>query len=182
MKDAATITVLTGPPGSGKTTIAGALADTFPRSAHVEGDWFWRWVRSGFVLPWLPESHDQNVALVAIMARSAAAYADAGYAVVLDAMLGPWMLDEFLAGLDGHRGAVRYVVLRPDVEVAVRRAVARGAPDLVEEEPVRIMHAKFADLGRFEPFAVDNTGLDPAETVALLGRRLASGRHDLPRP
>jgi len=65
------VTVVTGPIGAGKTTLAAALAAGFDRSVHLEADWFWRWIRRGFVAPWLRESHEQNVALIGIVDTTA---------------------------------------------------------------------------------------------------------------
>jgi hypothetical protein len=37
------------------------------------------------------------------------------------------------------------------------------------------MHRAFADLGRFEPHALDTTGLDPDAVAAEFARRRAQG-------
>ena len=44
----------------------------------MESDWFFRFIRSGFVAPWLPDAHGQNEAVMVIAADAAAAYAEAG--------------------------------------------------------------------------------------------------------
>lgn len=43
--------ILTGVPGSGKTSVARALAAMFPRSAHVEADALRESIREGRVNP-----------------------------------------------------------------------------------------------------------------------------------
>jgi tRNA uridine 5-carbamoylmethylation protein Kti12 len=50
------VLIVTGPPGVGKTTAAGILAARSERSVHLEADAFFRFIRSGFVEPWTPES------------------------------------------------------------------------------------------------------------------------------
>ena len=69
--------IVSGPPGSVKTTVSSALASVCERGVHLESDWFFRSIRSGFVAPWLPEAHTQNAAVMAVAADAAAAYADA---------------------------------------------------------------------------------------------------------
>lgn len=55
------VLLLTGPPCSGKTTTARLIAQTAKHGAHIEADSFFRFVRGGYLEPWLPESHPQNV-------------------------------------------------------------------------------------------------------------------------
>ena len=52
--------VISGPPGSGKSTVAKLLAARFDPSVLVEGDAFFGFLARGAVPPWLPESNRQN--------------------------------------------------------------------------------------------------------------------------
>lgn len=54
--------ILTGPPGAGKSTIGDILArESTQPSVHMHTDDFYdRYIKSGYVLPWLPESLKQN--------------------------------------------------------------------------------------------------------------------------
>lgn len=56
--------IVSGPPGSGKTSVSTALASGCERGVHLESDWFFRSIRSGFVAPWLPDAHSQNTAVM----------------------------------------------------------------------------------------------------------------------
>jgi adenylate kinase family enzyme len=50
------VLILTGPPGAGRTTAARLLAERSERAVHVDSDHFFRFIKSGFVEPWRPES------------------------------------------------------------------------------------------------------------------------------
>lgn len=94
--DRPTVLILTGPPGAGKTTVAGLLAGVFKQSAHLEVEHFFEFIASGYVEPWKDESHDQNQLVMRIVADAAAGYATAGYATILDGIVIPGWFFEFL--------------------------------------------------------------------------------------
>ena len=124
---AASVWLITGAQGSGKTTIADLLAKRFERGVHVRGGQFYRWVVSGWVGFDDQARPDEARRLLDLRydlsAQTAARYADAGFTcVVQDNIYGA----DVPAWIQAVRPRTTYlVVLRPSVEVVAARDDAR---------------------------------------------------------
>src|SRR6185369_8338229 len=129
------------------------------------------------ISPILPEAHAQNAAVIAAVCRAAAAFASHGYEVLVDGIIGPWFLPVVAAEV-AHTGlSIEYVVMRVDVEEAVRRTRNRSVPG--DEAVVRHMHAAFRDVGHYESHVIDTTSASIEETLAELTRRRAAAGFSL---
>ena len=82
--------------------------------------------------------------------------------------------------LAAGRVTLRYVVLRPTLDVSLARATGRGKEALVEEAPILRMYDEFCDLGSYEPFVVDTTDMTAEDSAALVRARVARHEFDLP--
>lgn len=138
----ASLVVVTGPPGAGKSTVARLVADHFEPSVLIEGDSFFDFLAHGAIEPWLPESHAQNDVVIRAAAAAAGAYVEGGYDTVFDGVVGPWFVSTFLAatGLP----SLDYAVLFPPVEVCVDRVTTRTGHGFSDEAATRKMHDEFA--------------------------------------
>jgi len=168
----ASITILTGSPGTGKTILAGRLAAASPRGVHLSGDVFYHFI-SNLVSPILPGAHAQNATVISAIARAAGAFASGGYDVVVDSVIGPWSLPAFAQELEDVRVPLHYVVLRARLEDTVRRAQSRDHSG--DERIVRHMHGEFEDLGAFERHALDSSDRTTDDVFAELARRWRAG-------
>ena len=135
--------VVSGPPGSGKSTVSGLLAGLFDPSVLVAGDEFFGFLRNGRVEPWLPESDRQNATVIAAAAAACGEFVTGGYTCVYDGVVGPWFIDRFLAGT-GLR-LLHFALLLPDEQTCVSRVLTREAHPFADEDATRPMCRQFAD-------------------------------------
>jgi cytidylate kinase len=134
--------VVTGPPGSGKSTVSKVLAEQTGPSALIEGDRFFAFLARDAIEPWLPESHEQNTVVVSAAAAATGCFAAGGFITVYDGVVGPWFLDTF--GAATGLAELDYVVLMPSVETCVERVLTRRGHGFRDEAAARKMHDEFA--------------------------------------
>ncbi|MFG1674405.1 AAA family ATPase [Micromonospora sp. NPDC049282] len=163
--------MVTGVPGAGKSTVAGALARSEAHGAHVEGDVLQRMIVSGGRPP-QPDYDEEcerqillNVRNQCLLARS---FADAGHLVVLDYVVtSRHRLRHYLELL--HPAPLGFVMLRPDLAVAARRDERRPHKTVLPQW--RHLAAEMAGELSGIGFWLDNGNLSVAETV----RRIRAG-------
>lgn len=165
------IVILSGHPGSGKTTTAEALAGLpgVPK-VHIHSDDFWGYIKHGHIDPWLPESDRQNQMVMQIASEVSARYARHGYLVILDGVVRP----DWLPAFQAHGLPLHYIVLRTTAAEAVGRCAARGGDSLCDPQIVSVLHAQFADLGPYEPNVLSVSGLDRQKSLDLVIATLRS--------
>jgi broad-specificity NMP kinase len=166
--------ILTGPPGVGKTTVAGLLAQRAERSVHLEADRFFFFIKSGFVEPWDPASAEQNQMAMRTAAEAAASYANAGYFTIFEGVVIPrWTLGVIRKTLEAAGVAASYAVLRaPHAECAARVHGREGDPELFEPRVLAAISAEFDDLEEFGPHAIDVAGMNAEQTATAVATRL----------
>lgn len=168
--------LLTGIPGSGKSTVAAALAARLRRSAHIDVDDLQDMIVSGNEWPTM-EGNPEADRQIFLRARHACLLADsfvaAGFVPVLaDVVVRRTHLDFYRETLT--TGRFHVVVLAPDPDVAWERNQARDKTLTTNWAPLdRAMRAELGASGTW----IDTSGQSVAATVeavlAVIGPELA---------
>ena len=170
---AAHFLILTGPPGSGKTTVGRRVAESFEPSVAIESDFFWAAIVNGMIPPWESESGEQNRTMIRASLAAATCLVASGYATVLEGIVGPWFFNLLREELQGVDAIISYVVLRPSLENCLIRSKdrlkeRRHAGALTDEEPIRHLYSQFESLNSHERNVIDTSTLSIEETVRLI--------------
>jgi len=166
------IVIVSGCPGSGKTTLSRTLAESNELGLHLVSDVFYEFIPN-VIDPATPASRQQNIAIMRALGASAAEFVRGGYKVVLDGVIGPWMLPELRPFLE-PLGGVQFVVLDVSLNEALARVASRQGSDL--SGVVRRMHGQFDRLGALEPYRVDASTSTPDQLARSLAIQLSEQR------
>ena len=170
------IIVITGAPGTGKTTTASAVAkeSDLEKSVHMHTDDFYHYLSKGAIPPHLPESNEQNLIVIEAFLEAAKRYARGGYDVIVDGIIGPWFLKPWQSLVREHY-EVHYIILRASKEETLKRAVERSKLDRKTNiELVETMWEQFCNLGIYESNVVDTTNYSIQETVSAVQEKALS--------
>lgn len=175
------IVIITGSPGTGKTTVSGILAEIsdYPRTIHLHTDDFYHYLRKGFIPPQLPESNEQNRVVVEAILRACQCFADNGYCVIVDGIIGPWFIEPWVEA--ARKGCeIHYIILRAGKDETLRRAISRDKLGQdANTELVESMWSQFDNLGEFEKYVVDASAPSPDVTALHVNEGIISGRFRL---
>lgn len=168
------IIIITGPPGTGKTTTASLIAaqSNLEKSVHMHTDDFYHYLSKGAIPPYLPGSEMQNLVVIEAFSEAARRFVAGGYDVIVDGIIGPWFLSPWL-NLAKHGCLVHYFILRASKEETLKRAVERTKLNReTNVELVETMWHQFTNLGCYEPNVIDTTSQSIEETVSIIQERL----------
>ena len=168
--------LISGIPGAGKTTVARALAQRFPRAVHVESDRIGELVVSGGVFPHEEPREEASRQLElrrVTMCRIADTFADAGFVVVLDdVVVSPGVLAAYQEQL--RTRPLVFVQLAPRLEVVRARDAGR------DKQWFDVWSHLDAEMREWDPrpgLWLDTSDMTVEETVdAMLDRSGADAR------
>ncbi|MFC7876834.1 AAA family ATPase [Isoptericola sp. NPDC057391] len=178
------VVVVTGPPGSGKSAVAGELADLLDPSVLLEADWFFgRW-RRGAVDPWLPEAAAQTAPAGRAALAATVEFARSDAWVVYDGVLHQDAAEDLAARAADAGVAVHRAVLLPPVGVCLARVGARTGHGFDDPDATRAMHAAFAAEvgGTADDAVLRDDAASPGGLAARVRDLLRAGALRVPGP
>lgn len=168
------IVIITGSPGTGKTTVSAIIAQEtrLERSVHMHTDDFYHYLCKGATAPHLPESNEQNLIVIEAFLEAAKRYVRGGYDVIVDGIVGPWFLEPWKkAAQNGYE--IHYIILRANKKTTIKRAVERSKLDRETNlELVEVMWEQFNDLNDYEANVIETTDSSLEETVSMIQNEL----------
>jgi chloramphenicol 3-O-phosphotransferase len=166
------ITILTGPPGSGKTTIGKILANKIDNSAVVSTDSLRYFVKNGCAEIGKGEEWKNQLRLGAenacLLSKN---FVKNGFNVFLDDVICvKERMDIYKESLEGFE--VKFILLMPKKEILLKRDLERG--DWAMKERAGYLHDKFTEFIKEEKcfIKIDNTNQNAKETAEEIILRL----------
>ena len=130
----ATLYVLTGPPGVGKSTISKRLAESLSKSVLIEGDDIYNQVISSHISPWKEGNHLDLFWRISLL--SIQEYLNEGYDVVFNYIIDP---ENFANIHNKISNPIRFVVLMVGEEEIIRRDQERVADNRMGERCLKLL-------------------------------------------
>ena len=167
------ILVITGAPGTGKTTLSSIIAkeSDMEKSVHMHTDDFYHYLSKNAIAPHLPQSNAQNLVVIESFLEAAKRFARSGYDVIVDGIIGPWFLAPWLNIVqEGYE--VHYIILRTNKEETMNERSKLDRDTNIEL--VQTMWEQFCNLGIYEKNVVDTTNFSISDTVLAVKDKITN--------
>jgi hypothetical protein len=165
--------IVTGPPGAGKSTVSGLVADSFDSSVLIPGDWFFSLWHGGAISPWLPQALPQTSVAARAAAAAAGAFARADCRVVYDGFIPPGDLAGFAAA--AGLSVLHYAVILPPAATCAGRVASRTGHGFTSVDATRAMHRDFAQATLDARHLITDAGAAPEDVARQILDGLAAG-------
>lgn len=159
------IIIITGPPGSGKSTISKKLAERVDKGVAINIDDIRKMVKAGYALPWLEtsESRDQRNLATKNICDIANNSIDMGFDVFIDdIILNKKLIDNYKKSLHNK---INFFLLLPSKETLFKRLKDRREDDVMFDRANKL-HKSFSSIkNKFDWTIIDNSSLTIEETL-----------------
>ncbi|MCL2500605.1 MAG: AAA family ATPase [Defluviitaleaceae bacterium] len=171
------IIIISGPPGAGKSTVSRILSEKSPHdlTVYVHTDDFYNNIRKGYIAPWKPGAEKQNKMVSNIMVSCAKHYAEAGYEVVVDGLIGDWALNDWIDAVCDEI-KIHYIIIFPSIETMFNRNKIRDTK--LNDEDIHAMTGLYNAISGwkfFKSHSIDSSKQDPDETATVIRNMINTG-------
>lgn len=159
------IVLITGPAGSGKSSVSKELAKKFERSAVIEVDKIRAMIVGGYARPW-PYTDEVGLQL-SLAAKNACDMAsnflEKGFNVIIDDVVGQKLLEQYSNFFRSQN--FKAFLLMPSVESLLKRFDGRGDNQDLRERTIEL-HKKFSEKqGNLNWQVIDSSNQTLEQTV-----------------
>ena len=170
------VLILTGPPASGKSTVAQALAERYDRVAHIEVDVLRHFVTpTGFIAAGRPGFERQQALATRNAASLARNFLEERFAVIIDdVVMDQADLSAYVDALKPAAFAVHFVRLLPRLDVCLQRNAGREEGRMLPERIEKVWR-DFEAARAFAGATIDSSDLSPYATADRLQALTTSG-------
>jgi tRNA uridine 5-carbamoylmethylation protein Kti12 len=177
------VLILTGPPASGKSSVARALAERYDRVAHVDVDTLRHFVTpTGYAKAGQPERARQLRLGVRNACDLARNFLEERFAVIVDdVVVSKDDLDAYVEGLKETDIQIHFVRLLPSLDVCLARNAAREEGKMSPERVEAVWH-EFDAAGELGGATIDSSALSVYGTADRLQALTTSGASLLKTP
>lgn len=152
--------LITGPAGVGKSTVSKVIAENMKKSALIEGDEIYHFVKGGYISPWLEGNHldifwKNSISIIKNFLND-------GYDVVFNYIIGKDKLDLIMNNIPEFE--IRFVVLMVNEETIVKRDKERPLDWQMGERSLELLK-DFKNANYDENFILDTSKLNIEKTV-----------------
>jgi chloramphenicol 3-O-phosphotransferase len=170
----ASIIILSGPVGAGKTTIARELvACSSGPIVNIEGDKFWSFLTKQDAAAGPRKSFGL---IMRSMAAASIPFVKEGYEVILDFSIPPWFLDTIRKVASGRDLPVNYVIIKPSEAVCATRAASRAEGIIADYAHYQEF---YADFNGWDHYTIADDACSAAEAASRIRQGLDAGQFRL---